>query len=146
LRDEVLLYIRGTLADADDSEAALPSPLCYSNQHLAGLVECATLGDILVDLFNEQRKRALNSLLSLEKRTGCLPDDSVSFVLVEIAGNIQHNWDVLLQSQFREFLGVFGSDTELALFIGTDVEDFVLLLEAPVFAVGVDDNRSVAAI
>nr|WP_254663011.1 hypothetical protein [Haladaptatus sp. W1] len=146
LRDEVLFHVGRALADAHDSESVFPPAFADLDEHLARLAHPAALRDVLVALLDHQQERLLQLLLLGEQVARRLADERVGLVLVQIPRHVDDDGDVLFERQRRDLLGVFRADLDVTLLVGADVEEFVLLFQAVVLAVRVDDSHRITRV
>jgi len=80
-----------------------------------------------VTLLDDEQERLLQALLLCEQLFDNFEEQFVGGVFFEVAGDIQDDRDVLFQCEGRQLLGMFRRDDDVALVVGTGVEDLVLL-------------------
>ncbi len=117
-----------------------PAALADLDQHLPRVGHPAALGEVLVTLLDKHQERLLQLLL-LRKQALCdLGEEALGLLVVEIAGDVENDRDVLLEGQSRDPLGVFGADNDVALLVCPRVQQFELLFQSVILPVGVDDE------
>ncbi len=146
LRDEILLDVRRSLADPDDSETVFSTPLGDLYQHPPALVDPTALRDVLVDFLDEHQERLFHLFTLREQLFRHLRQELSRVGLVQKRRDIEDDRDVLSQGEFRDFFGVLDADPQVTLLVGTDVEDLVLLFQSVVLPVDIDGQEAVPPI
>jgi hypothetical protein len=146
LRDEIFLDVCRPLADATDAQPVFAPALPDLDEHLPTLADRAVFGDVLVDLFDEHEKRLFLLLCLREETPGNGGQNLLCFTLVEIARDIENDGDVLFECECRDLFRVVGRHLDITLLVAAGVEDLVLLFEAVVLAVDIDDQEAEAVV
>jgi len=146
LRNKILFDICGTLADATDAQSVFPAALANLDEHLPTLADRPLFGDVLVDLLDQQQERLFLFLCLCEEAAGDVCQECLGLGLVEIARHVEDDGDVLFERERGEFFGVFDRDLDVTLLVCARVENLVLLFQAVVLAINIDDKEAKAAV
>jgi len=122
--------------------AAFPAALGDPDDHLAHVVEAALLGDELVDLLDEQEERLPDVPRLREQVFRHLVHQPVGHVALQEPRDVEDHGNALRQRDVRDCLCVAGADDGVTAVARAQVQHLVLLLEAVVLAVRVDDEEA----
>ncbi len=141
LGDVVFFHVGRALADADDAQPVFPAAFPDLDEHLPDLAHRPLLGHPLVALLDEHQERLFLLFGLGEQLLRDFRQQRLGLFLVEERRDVQDDGDVLLQGQRGDLARVVLRDLDVTLLVAADVEDLVLLFEAVVLPVDVDDEQ-----
>ncbi len=146
LGDVVFFHVGRALADADDAQAVFPPALPDFDEHLPDLAHAALLGNPLVALLDQHQERLFLLFGLGEQLFGDLGQQALCLLFVQERGDVQDDGDVLFERERGYLARVFLGDLDVTLLVAADVEYLVLLFEAVVLAVDIDDEQAKAVV